>query len=57
MMLIAFKSFHSICSMMLVLLRGEERCMQGFVGRSEGKSPLRRIGINYSIIFKWTFKL
>jgi len=42
---------------MLVLLRGEERCMQGFVGRSEGKSPLRRIGINYSIIFKWTFKL
>jgi hypothetical protein len=43
--------------MILVLLRGEERCTQGFVGRSKGKRPLRRIGINWRIIFKWTFKL
>jgi len=43
--------------MILVLLRGVERCMQGVVGRSKGKRPLRRLSINGRIIFKWTFKL
>jgi hypothetical protein len=43
--------------MILVLLRGEERCMQGFVGRSKGKRPPKRLGINWGIIFKWLFKL
>jgi hypothetical protein len=37
MMLIAFKSFRNICSMILVLLRGEERCMQGFGGEIQDK--------------------
>jgi len=32
--------------------RGEERCIQGFVGKPEKKRPLGRLGADERIIFK-----
>jgi hypothetical protein len=36
--------------------RTGERCIQGLVGRTEGKRPLRRSGVNGRIILKWIYK-
>jgi len=35
---------------------GEEWCVQGLVGRLEGKRPLQELGVDESIILKWMFK-
>jgi hypothetical protein len=41
------------CSM----YEGEERCIQGFGGKPEGKNHLEEAGIDGRIILRWIFRM
>ena len=38
-------------------IEGEERCIQGFVGKPEGRRSLGRPGIDGSIILRWILRM
>jgi len=38
------------------MYRGEEKCVQGFGERPEGKRPLGRLGVDVRIILKLIFQ-